>query len=217
MKRPVLVLTLALALAAFPAALFSQSLSPFPPFPAPGQLNEGPYVQAEVGRIESDMAGRKIGDIEVTELLSLRDRLSVASQKDVYVRTIGLHSFLLPGLGQLETGDTAGGIGFMAADLGVLAATFITAYYLLPQDLRFDRIDYFGSGFSTINGAWTRHSFTEYLPAAAAVMAGLVLDQTLRHWSAAVSRRQAAKAIDENRVTFTPRLGPGFMGFGIAW
>ena len=211
------VLVTALVLSALPVALFGQSLSPLPPFPSAGQLNEGPYVQAEVGRIEADLAGRKIGDIEVQQLLSLRDRLSVAAQKDAYVRTIGLHSFLLPGLGQLETGDTAGGIGFMAADLGVLTGTFIVAYSLLPADLRFDRIDYFNNSVSSISSSWTNHTFTEYLPAFGAFMAGMIVDQTLRHWSAAIGRRQAAKAIDENRVTFTPRLGPGFMGFGIAW
>jgi hypothetical protein len=177
----------------------------------------GPYLRAEIGRIETDFAGQKIGDVEVATLLSVRDRLSVASQKDAYVREIGMHSMFLPGLGQIQVGDTAGGIGFMAADLVVIAGTLVVAYYSLPSDLRFDRIDYFGSSFSTINDAWQSHSFTEYLPAFGVVMAGMVLDQTLRHWSAAISRREAAKAIDEGSVTFSPRIGIGFMGFDVAW
>ena len=216
MKSRVLVLALPFLLAALPATLFAQSMSPFPPSVAV-RIEAGPYVQAEIGQIQTEMAGQKIGDIDVSALLSLRDRLSVASQKDEYVQRIGLHSFLLPGLGMLETGDTAGGIGFMAADLGVLAGTFIAAYYLLPADLRFDRIDYFNNSYSTINSAWTSHSFTEYFPSIGAVVVGMLLDQTLRHWSAAISRREAAKQIDEDRVTFTPKLGPGFMGFAIAW
>lgn len=216
MKRPVLVSALALAL--LPASIFAQPVSPlFMGFPLTGRSEAGPFLRAEIGRIQSDLGGQKIGDIEVTTLLSVRDRLSIAAQKDAYVREIGMHSFLLPGLGQLEEGDTASGIGFMAADLGVIAGSLVGAYYLLPADLRFDRIDYLGSSLSTINNAWCGHSFTEYLPAFGVFMAGMVLDQTLRHWSAAISRREAARAIDEGRVTFTPRVGIGFMGFDIAW
>jgi hypothetical protein len=174
-------------------------------------------VQAEIGVIQSELGARKIGDIDVATLLSVRDRLSVASQKDAYVRKTGMESFLLPGLGQLEVGDTASGIGFMAADLGVIAGTLVVAYYLLPTDLRFDRIDYFSSNFSGINNAWCSHSFTDYLPAFGVLVGGMVIDQTLRHWSAADARRKAAKAVETGRVTFTPRLGPGFMGIDIAY
>ncbi len=128
-----------------------------------------------------------------------------------------MHSLLLPGLGQLETGDAANGIGFMAADLGVLVGTFVLVYYLLPDDLHFDNINYFGGSFSSISNAWNNHSFTDYLPALGAFIGGMVVDQTIRHWSAANARRDAARAIDEGRVTFTPRIGVGFMGFDVAY
>jgi hypothetical protein len=218
MKRR--VLAFAAALVFFPGTIFAQ---PFPPmmgfpmgFPMAGH-DPGPYLRAEIGQIQTDFADQKIGDVEVATLLSVRDRLSIASQKDAYVRDMGLHSLLLPGLGMIQVGDTAGGIGFMAADLTVIAGTLVAAYFSLPSDLRFDRIDYFNDNVSTINDAWRSHSFTEYLPAFGAVMAGMILDQTIRHWSAAVSRREAAQAIDEGRVTFSPRLGIGFMGFDVAY
>ena len=216
MKRRVFVFALAAALVALPATLFAQMMPPFASFMAE-KLGTGPYVQAEIGQIGTEMAAQKIGDIEVSALLTLRDRLSVASQKDEYVQRMGLHSYLLPGLGMIETGDTAGGIGFMAADLGVIAGTVIFAYYLLPADLRFDRIDYFNDSATSINNAWSSHSFTEYLPSIAAVVVGMIADQTVRHWSAAITRREAAQQIDEGRVTFEPKLGPGFMGFGVAY
>jgi hypothetical protein len=208
----------ALAFALFPGAIFAQPVSPWMMgFPMKGSAEAGPFLRAEIGRIEADLDGQKMGDIDVSTLFAVRDRLSVASQKDAYVRDMGIHSFLLPGLGQIQTGDTAGGIGFMAADLGVLAGAFVGAYFLLPSDLRFDRIDYFGSSVSAVHSAWTSHSVTEYLPAFAAFMAGMVLDQTLRHWSAAIARREAASTVEDGRVSFTPRVGIGFMGFDIAW
>jgi hypothetical protein len=215
------VLAFAAALTLFPGFIFAQPVSPWTMgFPAGFPMtvrDPGPYLRAEIGRIQTDLAAQKIGDIEVATLLSVRDRLSIASQKDTYVRDIGLQSLLLPGLGMIRVGDTAGGIGFMAADLAVVAGTLVAAYYSLPSDLRFDRIDYFNDSVSTINDAWRSHSFTEYLPAFGVAMAGTILDQTIRHWSAAVSRRQAAQAIDEGRVTFSPRLGIGFMGFSVAY
>jgi hypothetical protein len=177
----------------------------------------GPYEKSEILGIQDELGPRKIGDIDVATLLSVRDRLSVAQQKDAYVRSAGVHSFLLPGLGQLEQGDTAVGIGFLAADLAVIAGTCIGVYALLPADLRFDRIDYFGSNFTTINNAWSGHSFTDYLPALAALVGGMVVDQTIRHWSSADARRGAARAIDAGRVQITPRIGTGFMGFNVAY
>ena len=218
MNHRLVLFAFSLALVLLPAPLFAQ---PAPPWrmgiPTKGNAEAGPFLRAEIGRIQADLDGQKMGDIDVSTLFAVRDRLSVASQKDAYVRSIGIRSFLLPGLGQLEEGDTAGGIGFMAADLGVLAGAFVGAYFLLPSDLRFDRIDYFGSSISAIHGAWISHSVTEYLPSFGAFVAGMVVDQALRHWSAGIARREAAGAVEDGRVSFTPRVGIGFMGFDIAW
>jgi hypothetical protein len=206
-----------LLLLALPALLFANP--GFVPF-ATGRVmrgDVGPYEKSEILTIQDELGARKIGDIEIATLLSVRDRLSVAQQKDEYVRDAGIRSFLLPGLGQLQQGDTASGIGFLALDLAVITGTFLGAYYLLPADLRLDRIDYFGSNFSAINNAWCSHSFTDYLPAFAALVGGMVVDQTIRHWSAATARRGAARAIDDGRVQVTPRIGTGFMGFNVAW
>jgi len=214
MKRLVLVFAAVL----FPALVFAQ---PMPPcargFPLMVRTEAGPYMSAEINLVQSELGARKIGDVEVATLLSVRDRLSIAAQKDAYVRKTAMQSFLLPGLGQLQTGETAAGIGFMAFDVGVIAGTLIGAYYLLPADLRLDRIDYFRDNVTAINNAWTGHSFTDYLPAFGALLGGMVIDQTIRHWSAANARRGASRAVDEGRVTFAPRVGLGFMGFDVAY
>ncbi len=220
MKSPILVpaLALALGLLLLPTLVFAAPSSPWVEGFPPGLRPEaGPFLRAEIVAIQSELGAQKIGEIDAATLFSVRDRLSVAAQEDAYVKSTGMHSFLLPGLGQLETGDTASGIGFMAADLGVLTATFLIAYSVLPADLHFDRINYFGSSFSTITGAWNSHSVTDYLSTIGVIFGGMVIDQTIRHWSAAHARREAAQAVDEGRVTFTPRIGLGFMGFGAAY
>ncbi len=224
MKRTVTVLAmLALsALAGFASPPFAGG-APCGPGVMPGYLpgmprtEAGPFLAAEIQQIGTEQGSQKLGDLDMTGLLAMRDRLSVAAQKDDYVRRMGFHSFMLPGLGQLETGHTSAGIGFMAADLVTLAGTFATAYYLLPSDLRFDHLDYFHSDINTINNAWGNHTVTDYLPAFAAMLVGMTVDQTLRHWSAAAARRDAAGAINSGSVKFTPRVGLGVLGFEIAY
>ena len=162
------------------------------------RVDAGPYLAAEIQQIAVDMGPQKLGDLEMSGLFSVRDRLSVAAQKDEYVREMGFRSFLLRGWASWKRAHGAG-IGFMAADLVTLTGTFVVAYYLLPSDLRFDRLDYFHSDVTTINNAWGAHTLTEYLPAAVAMLVGMTADQTLRHWSAAAARRDAAGYIDAGR------------------
>jgi len=50
-------------------------------------LAAGPYYSSEVLKIQSELGKQKIGDLEVQDLVSLRERLNVAMQKDDYVKT----------------------------------------------------------------------------------------------------------------------------------
>jgi hypothetical protein len=185
----------------------------------PGMFNQqaGPYVKTEISLIEGELGAKKLGDFNVGDLVVLRDRLSVAEQKDKYVDRIASESFFLPGLGQFQVGDTASGVGFLTMDVAAIAGTLVAVYYCLPADLRFDRIDYFRDSVSTIQDAWNGHSFTDYLPAFGAFIGGMIVDQAVRHWASAHARREAVQAVDEGKVQFTPIIGIGFMGFGVKY
>jgi hypothetical protein len=193
----------------------------FPPwgqgYPELFSLEAGQYVKVEISQITGELGAKKLGDFNVEDLVSLRDRLSIAEQKDRYVDRIAAQSFLLPGLGQLQVGDTASGVGFLAMDMAAIGGTLVAVYYLLPADLRFDRLDYFGDSASTIQDAWNGHSFTDYLPACGALFGGMVIDQIVRHWASAHARREAIQAVDQGKVQFTPLIGVGFMGFGVRY
>src|SRR5208337_1191228 len=172
---------------------------------------------AEISLIDNEMSTRKVGDFSVGDLVVLRDRLSIAEQKDRYLDRIATESFFLPGLGQFEVGDTASGLGFLTMDLAAIAGTLVAVYYCLPADLRFDRLDYFRDSASTIQDAWNGHSLTNYLPACGALLGGLIVDQAIRHWASAHARREAVQVVDQGRVQFTPIIGIGFMGFGVRY
>jgi hypothetical protein len=205
------------------ACLLPSGLFAFPPspvaMPLPGMRprQAGPYLTTEILAVQSELGPQKVGDFDVTGLVALRERLSVAAQKDEYVQKMSMRSFLLPGLGELGTGDTTNGLVFLGADLATLAGTLTAAYLLLPSDLRFDRLDYFGDSLETINDAWLAHTLPDFLPACGALLGGMIVDMTLRQWSSRIARRDAAAAIDRGAVTFTPRIGVGFLGFNVAY
>ncbi len=198
-----------------PVILFA--LPALPDSPEVLRTEAGPYVKAEISLIQTELGSEKLGDLNVGAWTGLRDRLSIAAQKDEYVRAMAAESYFLPGLGQFHEGDTASGMGFLALDVGIIAGTLVVAYYLLPSDLRFDRLDYFRDSARTVNNAWGSHSFVDYLPAISALLGGAVLDQTVRHWASDHARRGAVDAVDQGRVQFTPRIGVGFMGFDIRY
>jgi len=180
-------------------------------------VEAGPYYSAEVRQIESDMGQQKLGDIDVAGLAAVRERLSIALQKDAYVNRVRTESLFLPGLGQFETGDTTNGLLFMGLNLAVLTGTVFAVYYSLPDDLRFDRLDYLHSSFSTINNTWNGHSIVDYLPAFGVFLGGMIVDGLVRYWSSTSAADGARQKIDAGSVTFKPLIGPGFMGFGVAY
>ena len=208
----------ALFVSLLPSVVFALPVSPMPgPFAGMQPEEAGPYLRAEILAVQSELGPQKVGDFSVSGLVSLRERLSIASQKDQYVQKMGLASFLLPGLGELQTGDTSNGLLFLGADLVTLAGTVTVAYYLLPSDLRFDRLNYLNDSCQTINDAWMSHTLTDYLPAAGALLVGMTIDMTLRQWSTRVAKRDATAAVDRGSVKFTPRIGLGFLGFDAAY
>jgi hypothetical protein len=186
-------------------------------YPEMFDQDAGPYVRSEISLIESELGTKRLGDFSVEDIVSLRDRLSVAEQKDQYVNSLAMHSWFLPGLGQFQAGDVASGVGFLTMDMAAIAGTLVAAYYCLPSDLRFDRLDYFRDSSSTIQSAWNSHSFTDYLPSIGVFVGGMVIDQIVRQWASAHARGEAVQAVDQGKVQFTPRIGIGFMGFGVRY
>ncbi|HVO37522.1 MAG TPA: hypothetical protein VMV03_00705 [Spirochaetia bacterium] len=177
----------------------------------------GPYYAAEIRQIDTEMAQQKLGDLNVAQLVAVRERLSIAIQKDAYVNRVRTESLFLPGLGQFETGDTTNGLLFMGLNLAVLTGTAFAVYYSLPDDVRFDKLDYIHSSFSTINNTWNGHTIVDYLPAFGVFVGGMIVDGLVRYWSSTNAADGARQKVNSGSVTFTPLIGPGFMGIGVAY
>jgi hypothetical protein len=169
------------------------------------------YYEAETIKIEAELAQRKLGDLSLGELKPYRDRLSVAAQKDAFVRDAGAKSFALPGAGQLMMGDTGRGIAFAGTHVALLVGQSVLPFFFLPKDLR--RIDYSRGDFEGIVKAWGSHSFNDFGPAIG-VSAGFMLgDLALKVWSSLSAKSEARKRIANGELDFLPRISPEFLGF----
>jgi hypothetical protein len=216
---------LSFAILVFPASLFAQLALPSPD--VAGELTPklkdallpagetGPYLQAESAAIGKELATAKLADMTLAELSPYRDRLSVAAQKDAYVKKMATLSFEQPGAGQVKMGDRAEGIGFMSLHLALLFGESVGAILFLPQDLR--EIDYVHRPYAEILNAYASHNLNDFLPAIEFSAAGLLADLGVKVWSSIAAGNEARQRVDQGKQTFEPLIGPGFLGFGISY
>jgi hypothetical protein len=173
------------------------------------------YLNTEATKIESELADRKLGDLTVAELMPYRDRLSVAAQKDAFIKEAAAKSFALPGAGQLKMGNAAGGVAFVSLHIGLLVGQAIVPFLALPKDLR--RIDYMRDDFKSIARTWASHDFNDFGPAMGVAAAFMVADLSLRVWSSMSAKSEATKRVASGEQEFSPEVGPGFLGFGLRY
>lgn len=128
-------------------------------------------------------------------------------------------SMVIPGVGQLISGDTLGGSLYLTADLAVVAGTLLGAYFLLPSNVQFNQLDYFNTPLTTISSTWNGNTVLQYLPAAGVMAGGMLVKMILGHFAAVGAAHDAREAISQGKVTFTPHFGPmgggGGMGMGM--
>ena len=173
----------------------------------------GTYQKAEYEALRSELGDKTLGELRGSELLSWTDRFSIARQKDAWVVSSMGASMMFPGRGQFMNKDGLGGGLFMAAHIATFAATLTAWYFVLPADLRFDKLNYYTSSWSTIKAGWEGKSLEDYLPSIGVLAGGGLVDMVWRAWSGRSALTEARVAIDEGRVTFQPL--DGALGLGL--
>jgi hypothetical protein len=185
----------------------------------PFQLDEA-FLRAEVDQALAGERDTAVGTLTVGQLQELLGRLSVAQQKAAFIARSRTMSLMMPGLGQFANKDAVSGALFLTADLALIAGTLVGAYYLLPPNVRFDRLDYFYGSFRGIRDTWESNSFMDYLPSLAVLAGGGLLKAILGGISASHAEKLARRNIEQGKITFEPRLVPlphGPMGWGMGW
>jgi hypothetical protein len=214
MKRLAVIMILATIGAAAFAAPYDRPLNPF-------QLDEA-FLRAEVDQALAGERDTAVGTLTVGQLQELLGRLSVAQQKAAFIARSRTMSLMMPGLGQFANKDAVSGALFLTADLALIAGTLVGAYYLLPPNVRFDRLDYFYGSFRSIRDTWESNSFMDYLPSLGVLAGGWLLQAVLGGISAHHAEKLARRNIEQGKITFEPRLllaprGHMGMGWGMGW
>jgi len=164
-----------------------------------------------------------IGEFTLNEMKEVAFDLSIPFQKMQFVKKSKIASAILPGLGQYMNNDPLGGTLFLISDIAVITGTLIGAYYLLPDELKFDSLDYFGDSRATIKERRENQSSDDLAPTMGVMAAGFVASGVVRLLSAAHAGKLAQKNINEGKIQFEPKLmlpafdssvGHGF-GFGM--
>ncbi len=196
MKKTISLLAAALLAA---ASLGAQPAAPWP------------SLAAELSAALEPYAGTDVGDLTVGDLQDMAARLAAAHAKASFVPRSAKMSMMMPGLGQFVNGDPGAGALFMAGSAAVAAGTIAAAWLLLPLDVQPQTL--FVAPVSSFQARFEGHTPLEYLPSAAVVVGGMLLDGVLRAASAHHAARLAAKNLEEGRVTFEPGAGPMGGGF----
>lgn len=203
MKKIIAIVLVSLGVAAG-AAFAEEAASPPPPQPMAGEL---------LGALQ-DLSVTQIGALTVADMAQVAGRLSVAAQRVEYVNRAAMASLIMPGAGQLMTGNTLAGALFITGDVALAAGMAAGIYFLLPADLQFGSLNWFTAPFSTIKAAYESHSFVDYLPSAGVMAGGMLVRAILSHASSRMAVEEARENLASGKVTFQPRLdflGNGFM------
>jgi hypothetical protein len=154
-----------------------------------------------------------VGDFTLTEMRSLALDLSIPFQKIQYVKDSKTASAVFPGMGQYMNNDPQNGTLFMLSHITVVAGTLIGAYYMLPDELQFDKLNYISDSYFTINERWENQSIKDMLPSMGILAGGFVVNSIIRYLSSAHAGKLAQKNITEGKIKFEPKIILPVFGF----
>jgi TM2 domain-containing membrane protein YozV len=181
---------------------------------------EEALLERELDAVLAAEESSVLGELTVGEAQDLLGDISIAYQKAAYVSKSRAMSFILPGLGQFMNDDPGMGALFLSLDVVTGVGTILGAYFLLPDEVQFDELNYFNDSFSDIETAWKRRSFKDFLPTLCVLAGEGLIQAILRGISSEHAANLAEQRIAAGEITFEPKLsvlpgGAGAMGFGM--
>jgi TM2 domain-containing membrane protein YozV len=186
----------------------------------PGWWMEGEMLEQQLQAVLAEKKSSVLGELTVGEAQELLGEISIAYQKAAYVSKSRAASFMLPGIGQFMNDEPGAGALFLSLDVLTGVGTLLGAYFLLPDAVQFDQLNYFNDSFQEIEDAWKSQSFMDLLPSLGVLAGGGLVQVILRGVSGNHAAKLAEERIAAGEITFEPKLsilpgGPGAMGFGM--
>ncbi len=171
----------------------------------------------ELSSLLAPRDGAALGSLEVRDVRALLAEASVRMQELQLLREVRVSSFAMPGVGHFKAGDNRSGAAYLAANIVLTAGTLVGAYFLLPSEVRFDELDYFGDSFGEIETAWKGQSIVDMLPSAGVLVGGFAVRALLGYFAAEDAGRIAVKKIRGGEISFEPFAAADRLGLGATW
>jgi hypothetical protein len=158
--------------------------------------------------------GAALGELRIRDVRDLLAEASVRMQEVQFLGDVRHASLWMPGAGHIKAGDGGRGAGYLAANIALTAGTLVGAYFLLPSEVRFDELSYFGDSFQEIEAAWKGQSFVDVLPSIGVVAGGFAVRALLGYFAAESAGRFAAARIRDGEIRFEPYAAADKLGLG---
>lgn len=158
--------------------------------------------------IDSFLAGKgaqTVGEITIGELRELTGRLSVVAQEEDYVRRARNASHMMPGTGHFLIDENGIGAAYLTGSILVAAGTVLGAYFVLPNDVQFDELDYIDDSFRDISRAWRGQSVESLWPAFGVLLGGGLVQAILGELASEDAERRARDQLDSGEKRFEPK------------
>ncbi len=164
-----------------------------------------------------DALGKTLAELTLEEHLALASGLSVERQKQSYVRFAGFSSLMVPGSGQLITGNFGEAALFMGLNVLITGATIVGIYSFTPPEL-WDYSLTYGERKTVFKDYKQNLTAEQALPVIGIMAGGHILNTITRHFSARRAVSQAEQNIENGVVKFEPMIAvpaSGTLYFGV--
>ena len=107
-------------------------------------------------------------------------------------------------MGHFMTGANGAGAAFTVSSIAVVAGTVVGWYYVLPDAVQFDELDYINDSFQEIEDAWMGESIASFLPSAGVLIGGAIVHGILAEIAAESAGERAREQIETGAKRFEP-------------
>jgi hypothetical protein len=162
-------------------------------------------------------ADKTPGELTLGERVALASGIAVAMEKVAYVRHAAMASMMLPGAGQLMTGDYGIGALHLGAEALIFSGGLVGLWFLTPADLK-DFSMTMDARHALMRSYMTPDRIGAVLPAMGVATGGLLLSAANRMISSRGAAGRARANIESGKVVFQPEFSMmgGGMSLGLA-
>ena len=188
-------------------------------YPGMGRISSVTVEPEFIFQTIPEAENKTIQELTLADQIALASALSIAHQERNYVRSAAFASRLLPGAGQLVTGNFGEAAAFLGVHTLITGATIAGVYLLTPSNL-WD----LSQSYTQLKQNYKDYAATvtpqELLPVIGVISGGMLLSSINRTISSRRARSQAEENIANGRVTFepmisVPRSGQLYFGVGV--